>query len=162
MIRKMCLVVALVVAFGPFAFAQRGGGGRGGGGGMGGGGGFPGGFGAQQPVDKLESMTKELKLTDAQKADVIAIMDAGQKQSSDLLKKLGDLRQQIMNQNLKGEDPAASIKLLADISTQIGTMEVDAFTKIVAKLDDKQKSKAPKLFEMINNGFTSGNWVTAR
>ena len=159
MIRKALLAAVLVAALGPLALAQRGGGGGGGGGGMG----MPGGFGGRGPaVDKMETIAKELKLTDAQKTDVEAILDGSAKQTTDLLKKLGDLRQVIMNQNLNGVDPAANLKQLADIGAQLDVMEVDAITKVVAKLDDKQKAKAPKLYELLANGFVSGNWRTVR
>ncbi len=165
MIRKVLLAAALAAALGPLAFAQRGGGGGRGGGGMGGmgGGGFPGGFGQAQPVDKLEAITKELKLTDAQKTDVLAIMDDGQKQTVEIRKKRDPLRQQMINQNLRGEDTAESIKQIAVLNAQIKAIEVDAFGKIMAKLDDKQKSKGPKLLELIENSLASNqNWRAAR
>jgi Spy/CpxP family protein refolding chaperone len=157
----MLLAVALVAALGPLALAQRGGGGGGGGGGMGGG--MPGGgMGRGPAVDRMETIAKELKLTDAQKTDVEAILNDGAKQSSDLIKKLGELRQSIMNQDLNGKDSSASLKQLADLTAQITANEVTAYNKILAKLDEKQKAKGAKLFDLINKGFVAGNWRTVR
>ncbi len=153
MIRKVLLAAALVTALGSLAVAQRPGGGGGARGpGMGG----MGGFGMQQPVNKLEAITNELKLTEAQQTDVAAILNDGAKQSNELLSKLAPIRSQVVNAAIKDADIAAQMKQITELTAQVTAVEVDTFTKIVAKLDDKQKSKAPKLFELMNHIYIQG------
>jgi len=158
MIRRVLLAATLAAALGPLALAQRGGGG---GGGMGSG--MPPGMGrGPMAADRMETIAQELKLTEAQKTDVEAILNDGARQSSDLIKKLGELRQSIMNQDIAGKDSSASVKQLADLTAQIAANEVTAYYKVMAKLDDKQKTKGAKLFPLISKGYVAGNWRTVR
>jgi Spy/CpxP family protein refolding chaperone len=154
------MAAALVALLAGWASAQRGGGGGGGrGGGMGGGDEMGGrGAQAQRQVDKLEALTKELKLNGEQKTQLEAIFDEVQKQSIPLLQQSRDERQNILNLTLNGKSVDDSVNKLAAYNAQVMSLSVGAFNKALAKLDEKQKSKAPKLFEMVFGMFSGGNW----
>jgi hypothetical protein len=147
------LSLALVVP----GLAQRGGGG-GGGGGRGGGGGAPGGFGMAR-TDKSDAIAKELKLTKEQKTDVDGIFDTAQKEITPLVPQIRTGRVAITDVDLKGGPSDDAVKNLAALDAQILKIELDAIAKVVAKLDDKQKPKAAKLFDMVDGMFqTPGGW----
>ena len=159
MIRRVLMAAALTALLVPLGFAQRGGGGGGGmGGGEGmGGGGMRGGRGPQ--VDKVEVLASDLKLSADQKTAVSAIMDGAQKQADVILPKIVASKQEILELSVEGKDTAEQTKELASLNAQMLGVEVDAFTQTVAKLDAKQKSKAPKLFDDLAGMFTvQGGW----
>lgn len=162
MIRRVFIAVALTALLASLASAQRGGGGGGAGGGgqMGGGGGFPGGFGGRGPqVDKAAAIAAELKLNSGQKTAIEAIMDDAQKQADPLLPQMTAQRNAQLQASLGGKDTADATKKVAELSAQMLTIEADAFGKALAKLDDKQKKNAPKLFDMMQNMFAAaGGW----
>jgi Spy/CpxP family protein refolding chaperone len=136
---------------------MRGGGGGGGRGGGAGGGGFGAG-GRAQPVDKLEALTKEFKLTPAQQTALQAIFDDAQKQTAPLVEQATAEQTNLLKLEVAGQDSTASVQKLAAIRTQIKMVEVDAFTKALAKLDDNQKKKAAKLYEMTAGMFVTRDW----
>ena len=156
MIRKVLLAAALIAVLASLASAQRGGGGGGGRGGDSGGSGR--GFPGMQAVDKSETIAKELKLTPAQQTQFESIMDDAQKQTTPLLQQVADAKKALLDVNVAGKDTAELVKKLAGLNAQVLGIEVDAYSKAAAKLDDKQKSKAPKLFEMMAGIFTTANW----
>lgn len=159
MIRRAFMAAALVALLAGWASAQRGGGG-GRGGGMTGGGDETQGRGAQpqRQIDKLEALTKEFKLNDEQQTQLQAIFDGIQKQTTAFLEKARDERQNILNLTLNGKSVNDAVTQLGADNAQAMSLSVDAFNQALAKLDAKQKSKAPKLFEMIYGMFSTGNW----
>jgi hypothetical protein len=54
---------------------------------------------------------------------------------------------------MAGKPPDDDVKKLAALNSQILKIELDAIAKVMAKLDDKQKPKAAKLFEMVDGMF---------
>jgi hypothetical protein len=151
MLRKIWFAAVLTAAVTTVAYAQ----GRGGGapGGFGG----PGGFG---PRDTSEVLAKELKLTDQQKPEVFAILDEGQKQTSALLTKIRDGRTAFIDSTMGSKPVEPALKNITDLFAQVIGIEADAIAKVMAKLDNKQKEKAAKVFDM-SGLFLSGNWKTA-
>jgi Spy/CpxP family protein refolding chaperone len=156
MIRTAWIAAFLALALAIPGLAQRGGGGgggRGGGGGMGGGG-----FGAARS-DRSETIAKELKLTKEQKPEVDAIFDAAQNAIAPLAKPIAESRKAITEAELTGKPSDDAVKSLAAAEAQVLKIELDAVAKVVAKLDDKQKPKSAKLFELVDGAFqTQAGW----
>ena len=144
MIRTIWMAAILSLALAIPGLAQRGGGG-------GRGGGAPGGFGMRS--DKSDALAKELKLTKEQKTDVDGIFDAAQKQVTPLAPQVRASRVDISAAQMAGKPPDDDVKKLAALDAQILKIELDAIAKVMAKLDDKQKPKAAKLFEMVDGMF---------
>jgi hypothetical protein len=144
------MALAAVMASG--AFAQRGGGGGGRGGGMGGGGGFP----APVRVSKSEEIGKELKLNKDQKAELETILNEARAKAQPLAGQLNDGRVAIVQAHLANKAPDEAIQKLAALDAQLLAIEADAFTKIMAKVDPKQKAKgAPKAFDLLTEYLSS-------
>jgi len=161
MIRTIWMAAILSLALTIPGLAQRGGGGGGGGRG-GGGGGMGGGYGMAR-TDKSDTIAKELKLTKEQTTDVDAIFDAAQKEIAPLASPIRDSRVALTTASVGGTPTDDEVKKLAALNAQILKIELDAITKVVAKLDDKQKPKAAKLFELVDGMFeTQGGWRTSR
>jgi len=138
-------------------FAQRGGGGgnRGGGGMNMGGGGFSAGT-------RLDRMSEALKLTKDQKKDVKEFMDEAQKEAS-------PIHEQITKSHLTiGEAVAAgkpqeeidkAVRSEAELETQMASIELHAFAKVVASLEVEQKQRGvPMVFAMVRGAFNGKNW----
>jgi Spy/CpxP family protein refolding chaperone len=156
MIRTIWMAAILSLALTIPVLAQRGGGG--GGGPRGGGGGMPGGMGMAR-TDKSDAIAKELQLTKEQKTDVDGIFDAAQKEIAPLVPKIRDGRVAITAADLQGQSPDEPVKALAALNAQVLKVELDAIAKVMAKLDDKQKPKSAKLFELVDGMFqTPGGW----
>jgi Spy/CpxP family protein refolding chaperone len=157
MIRRVFIAAVLTALVASLAYAQRGGGG--GGGDMGGGGRMGGGVGRGPRADKLEQFTAELKLSPEQQTAIAAIMDESQKQADPLLQQIADQKKQMLEVAAEGKDLSDLTKQLGALNAQILDAEASAFTKTLAKLDAKQKAKAPKLFEEMNHMFSApGGW----
>ena len=138
-------------------FAQRGGGGgnRGGGGMNMGGGGFSAGT-------RLDRMSEALKLTKDQKKDVKEFMDEAQKEAS-------PIHEQITKSHLTiGEAVAAgkpqeeidkAVRSEAELETQMASIELHAFAKVLASLEVEQKQRGvPMVFAMVRGAFNGKNW----
>jgi Spy/CpxP family protein refolding chaperone len=157
MIRTIWIAATVSLVLAIPGLAQRGGGGGGGGRG-GGGGGMGGGYGMAR-TDKSDVIAKELKLTKEQTTDVDAIFDAAQKEATPLVPKLREGRVAITEAGLKGAPPDDAVKTLAAVNAQVLKIELDAIAKVMAKLDDKQKPKSGKLFDMVDGMFQAqGGW----
>ncbi|HUP05492.1 MAG TPA: hypothetical protein VMU19_15945 [Bryobacteraceae bacterium] len=161
MIRRVFIAVALSALMATLGFAQRGGGGEmGGGGGRGGG---MGGFGRGPQVDKADTLTDLLKLKPEQKADVVAIMDAAQKQADPLVAQIVAGKRAMLEAAAQGNDLAPLAQKLASLNAQVLSIEADAFAQTLSKLDAKQKSKGPQLFEDMAGMFLAqGGWHRSR
>jgi Spy/CpxP family protein refolding chaperone len=155
MIRTIWIAAALSLVLAIPGLAQRGGGG---GGGRGGGGGMPGGMGMAR-TDKSDAIAKELKLTKEQKTDVDGIFDAAQKEIAPLAPKIRQGRVDITAADVNAQPADDAVKALAAVNAQLLKIELDAIAKVVAKLDDKQKPKSAKLFELVDGMFqTPAGW----
>ena len=157
MIRRVFIAAALTALLASLASAQRGGGGGGGGGGGQMGGGAT--FGRAPQVPKPELLATEFKLTPDQKTAFEAIMDEAQKQAGSLATQITGQRNAVLQAAVGGKDTADATKKLAELNVQALAIEVDAFGKALAKLDEKQKKNAPKLFDMMAGMFVApGGW----
>ena len=139
-------------------FAQRGGGGggRGGGGGMGMGGG---GFG---PATRLDRMSEALKLSKDQKKDVKAAMDDAQKEATPIHEQMTKSHLAIAEAIAAGkskEEVDKAIHTEADLETQMVSIELHTFAKVVAFLEADQKQRGvPIVFSMLHGAFNGKNW----
>jgi hypothetical protein len=139
-------------------FAQRGGGGggRGGGGGMGMSGG---GFG---PSTRLDRMSEALKLSKDQRKDVKAAMDDAQKEAALIHEQMTKSHLAIAEAIAAGkskEEVDKEIHSEADLETQMVSIELHAFAKVVAFLEGDQKQHGvPLVFAMVHGAFNGKNW----
>jgi Spy/CpxP family protein refolding chaperone len=155
MIRRIFIAAALAALFTSLAPAQRGGGG-GGGGQMGGGGG---GFGRGARADKSAVFTELLKLSPDQKTAIEAIMDDAQKQADSILPQIVTAKRTMLDLSVQGREADEATKQLAALNAQMLSVEAGAFGQALAKLDDKQKKNAPKMFDLMGGMFTApGGW----
>jgi Spy/CpxP family protein refolding chaperone len=146
MLRKCLIAAALSAALAFVASAQRGGGGGFGGGGF---------------QDKSETIAKELKLSKEQKAEVDAILDEAQKQTTPLVAKIREGRANFIDSTMGDKPVEPALKNITELYAQAVGIEVDAIAKVMAKLDGKQKEKAAKVFDM-SGMFLSGSWRRSR
>ncbi len=148
MLRKGLITVALMAVAANGAFAQ-----RGGGGGMGRGGGMGGGFPMAAPASKADEIAKELKLNKDQKAELETILNEARTQAQPLVKQIDDARVLIVQAYVAKQPSDEAVKKLAAVHAQMVAVEAGALAKILAKLPDKQKAKAPKAFELMAGMF---------
>ena len=139
-------------------FAQRGGGG--GGGGRGGGGGMSGmGFGGGTRLDRL---SEALKLSKDQKKDVKAALDDAQKESTPIHDQMNKSRLAIAEAIAAGKSKEEVDKAVlgeAELETQMTSLELHAFAKVVSSLEVDQKQRGiPIVFAMVKGAFLGKNW----
>jgi hypothetical protein len=138
-------------------FAQRGGGG---GGSRGGGGGIPSmGFGGGTRLDRL---TETLKLSKDQKKDVKAAMDEAQKEATPIQDQMNKSRLAIAEAIAAGKSKEEVDKAVlgeAELETQMTSLELHAFAKVVSSLEVDQKQRGvPIVFAMVKGAFLGRNW----
>jgi hypothetical protein len=138
-------------------FAQRGGGGGGRGGG---GGGMPsGGFG---PSTRLDRMSEALKLSKDQKKDVKAAMDDAQKEAAPIHEQMTKSHLAIAEAIAAGkskEELDKEIHSEADLESQMVSIELHTFAKVVAVLEGDQRQRGvPMVFAMLHGAFNGKNW----
>ena len=138
-------------------FAQRGGGG----GGRGGGGGdMPSmGFGGGTRLDR---MSEALKLSKDQKKDIKAAMDEAQKEATPIHDQMNKSRLAIAEAIAAGktqEEVDKAILSEAELETQMTSLELHAFAKVVSFLEVDQKQRGiPIVFAMVKGAFMGKNW----
>src|SRR5450759_288922 len=138
-------------------FAQRGGGG---GGSRGGGGGIPSiGFGGGTWLDRL---TEALKLSKDQKKDVKAAMDDAQKEATPIHDQMTKSRLAIAEAIASGkgqEEIDKAVRSEAELETQMTSLELHTFAKVVSFLEVEQKQRGvPAVFAMVKGAFLGKNW----
>jgi Spy/CpxP family protein refolding chaperone len=139
-------------------FAQRGGGG--GGGSRGGGGGVPSmGFGGGTRLDR---MSDALKLSKDQKKDVKAAMDDAQKEATPIHDQITKSRLAIAEAIAAGksqEEIDKAVHSEAELDTQMTSLELHTFAKVIAFLEIEQKQRGvPIVFAMVRGAFLGKNW----
>jgi len=87
-----------------------------------------------------------------------ASLNAAQNATAPLIQQATAEQNVMVNLEVKGQDSAGEVAKLAAITSQIKMIEVDAFNKTLAKLDDKQKQKASKLYELMDGMFMGQSW----
>ena len=153
------LLVGLLAS--TLVFAQRGGGGGGGrGGGGGGGGGMSGmGFG---PASRLDRLSEALKLNKDQKKDIKAAMDEAQKEATPIHDQMNKGRLAIAEAIAAGKPQPEIDKAIlseAELETQMTSLELHTFAKVVTFLEVDQKQRGvPIVFAMVKGAFMGKNW----
>src|ERR1035437_2636766 len=136
-------------------FAQRGGGGRGGGGDIAPRMAFGGGT-------RLDRLTEALKLSKDQKKDVKAAMDEAQKEATPIQDQMNKSRLAIAEAIAAGKSKEELDKAVlgeAELETQMTSLELHAFAKVVSSLEVDQKQRGiPIVFAMVKCAFLGKNW----
>jgi protein CpxP len=136
-------VAALIIAATVFAVGQGGPGGPHGG-----------------PGDMMEHMSRALNLTDAQKTQVKAIMDAERAATEPSRGKIEEIHKQIEATVTSGQFDEAQVRALAGQASQIMTDEmvehVRAHAKIFALLTPEQRAKAQEMHKQMGPGGPHG------
>ena len=137
-------------------FAQRGGGGgRGGGGDIAPRMAFGGGT-------RLDRLTEALKLSKDQKKDVKAAMDEAQKEATPIQDQMNKSRLAIAEAIAAGKSKEEVDKAVlgeAELETQMTSLELHAFAKVVSSLEVDQKQRGvPAVFAMVRGAFDGKNW----
>lgn len=139
------------------AFAQRGGGGGSRGGGsnmpyMGSGG------------TRFDRISDALKLSKDQKRDFKAAMDDAQKEATPIHDQMTQGRLAIAEAIAAGkskEEVDKAVQSQAELETQMDSIELHAFAKIVAVLEPDQKQRGIQMmFAMVHGAFNGKNWNT--
>jgi Spy/CpxP family protein refolding chaperone len=149
------LLAGLLTAM--LAFAQRGGGG---------GGGERGGDSIMPRMNftgtRLDRLSDALKLSKDQKKDIKAAMDEAQKEATPLHEQLIKSRLAIAEAIAAGksqEEIAKAVHSEAELETQMASIELHAFAKVVVLLQGGQKQQGIRLvFEMVRGVFNGKNW----
>ena len=136
----------------------------GGGGGMGGGGGdmMP----RAQRQSRIDMIADKLKLTKEQKDDISKIFDNAQEKAAPLNEQVRNGRSKVTEMLIagknSGEDWDSLMKAFTAVLAQQEALEADAYQKMYAALDDKQKPKAAPVFEDLMAGMFAGrDWKRA-
>ena len=138
-------------------FAQRGGGGgsRGGGGG-----GMPSmSFGGGTRLDR---MSEAIKLNKEQKKDIKAAMDEAHKEGTPIHEQINKSRLAIAESIAAGkgqEEIDKAVRSEAELETQMASLELHTFAKVVSFLEVDQKQRGvPIVFAMVKGAFMGKNW----
>ena len=104
------------------------------------------------PQDMVEHISRELNLTDAQKEQVKALLEAQRTTGEERHAKLGDIRKQIDTATANGQFDEAQVRALASQQSQLMTDEmVDHLrlhSKIYGLLTAEQRTKADQMMKM--------------
>ena len=133
-------VAALVIAATVFAVAQ----------------GIPGHPHGGGRGDMIEHLSRALDLTDAQKTQVKAIVDAERAATEPARARMGEIHKQVEAATLNGQFDEAQVRALATEASQIMTNQmvehVRAFAKIFALLTPEQRAKAQEMHKRMGPG----------
>ena len=167
--KKLFVVLALMCA--GIALAQdpdmSGGGASGGRGGGGGGGGAAGGGGSAMPQavpSRLDRISTTLNLNKDQKKSVKSILEDGAKEATPVREQVSKSRIAVgeaINAKKSDDEVKALAKTSSDLSSKLCQMEMDAFAKVVATLDQTQKANGQALgasLMIMTNAYHTKNW----
>ena len=112
------------------------------------------------PPDMLEHISRELNLTDAQKTQVKAILDAERTATDPIQAKSEEIHKQIEATVVNGQFDEAQVRALADQAGQLSadTMveHIRAHTKIFSILTPEQRVKALEMHKRMGPGGPHG------
>ena len=110
--------------------------------------------------DMVEHLSRALNLTDAQKTQVKAILDAERAATEPGRSQMGEVHKQLQAATVNGQFDEAQVRALAAQASQIMTDQmvehVRAFTKIFALLTPEQRVKAQELHKAMGAGGPHG------
>ena len=111
---------------------------------------------------RLDRMSDALKLTKDQKKDVKAAMDDAQKEATPIHEQMTKSHLAIAEAIAAGksqEEIDKAVHSEADLETQMASIELHAFAKVVAVLEVDQKQRGvPMIFAMVHGAFNGKNW----
>lgn len=139
--------------------AQRGGGG---GGSRGGGGGMPS-MASFGPGTRLDRLAEAFKLSKDQKKDVKTAMDGAQKEGTPIQEQMNKSRLAIAEAIAAGksqEEIDKAVRVEAELETQMTSLELHTFAKVVTflEVDQKQRGGVNAVFAMVKGAFQGKNW----
>lgn len=152
MILRLLLAFALAVGLSSAQSKRGGGGGQGMGGDMG--------MMRPQRQSRLDLISEKLKLSSDQKEAVGKIFDNAQEKTTPLNEQIRNGRSKItsmiMSGTTSGDEWDNVNKAFTAVLAQEETIEAEAYQKLYAALDEKQKPKAAPVFEELMNGMFAG------
>lgn len=108
------------------------------------------------PGDMIEHISRELSLTDAQKEQMKALMEAQRPAAEERHAKLDEIRKQIDAATANGQFDEAAVRALANQQAQLMADEmVDHLrmhSKMYSLLTAEQKTKADQLMKQMHGG----------
>ncbi len=153
--------LAAVLAAGLLAAQGKKGGGGGGNGGMG-----DMGMPRMQRQSRMDMIADKLKLSKEQKDEISKIFDNAQEKAAPLNEQVRNGRSKVTEMLISGknsgDDWDTLMKAFTNVLAQQEALETDAYQKMYAMLDEKQKSKAGPVFEELMAGMFAGrDWKRA-
>ncbi|HWC97112.1 MAG TPA: Spy/CpxP family protein refolding chaperone [Candidatus Sulfopaludibacter sp.] len=150
----MLLAASLVAGMG-FAQGKKGGGSKGGGADMN----MTGG----RRQTRLDMIAEKLKLSKEQRDEVTKIFDNAQENTTPLNDQIrngrGKITEMLISGKNSGEQWDGLMKAFTSVMAKREEIETEAFQKVVASLEEKQKKNAPVVFDELMAGmFEGGNW----
>jgi F0F1-type ATP synthase membrane subunit b/b' len=111
---------------------------------------------------RLDRMSEALKLSKDQKKDVKAAMDEAQKEATPIQDQMNKSRLAIAEAIAAGKSKEEVDKAVlgeAELETQMTSLEMHAFAKVVSSLEVDQKQRGvPIVFAMVKGAFLGKNW----
>jgi Spy/CpxP family protein refolding chaperone len=119
-----------------------------------------------QRQSRLDMIGDKLKLTKEQKDDISKIFDNAQEKAAPLNEQVRNGRSKVTEMLISGknsgEDWDNLMKAFTAVLAQQEGIEAEAYQKMYAALDDKQKPKAAPVFEELMAGMFAGrDWKRA-
>jgi hypothetical protein len=115
------------------------------------------GFGGVSKLDRIGTM---LALSKDQKKDLKQTFDEAQKEAKPVHEQLTKAHVAIGEAVVAGkqEEITKAVTAEAALESQLTTIEIRAFTKVVAGLDQEQQGRASQLFAMMRGLFSNKDW----
>ena len=111
---------------------------------------------------RLDRLSESLKLSKEQKKDVKAAMDEAQKEATPIHDQMNQSRLAIAEAIAAGkskDEVDKAIRSVAELETQMTSVELHAFAKVVSFLEVDQKQRGvPSIFAMVRGAFLGKNW----
>ena len=119
-----------------------------------------------QRQSRIDMIADKLKLTKDQKDDISKIFDNAQEKAAPLNEQVRNGRSKVTELLIagknSGEDWDNLMKAFTAVLAQQEALEVDAYQRMYAALDEKQKTKAAPVFEELMAGMFAGrDWKRA-
>ncbi len=112
------------------------------------------------PPDMLEHISRELNLSDAQKTQAKAILDAERAATDPLQARMEDIHKQIEATVVNGQFDEAQVRTLADqagqLSADMMVEHIRAHTKLFSILTPEQRVKALEMHKRMSPGGPHG------
>jgi hypothetical protein len=115
-------------------------------------------------TSKLDNIAITLNLNKDQKKAVKGILDDGAKEAAPLRDQISKSRVAVgeaVGAKKSDDEIKQAVKASADLSVQLTHLELQAFAKIIATLDDSQKANRQgmgRVLVLMTNIFATKNW----